>query len=46
LLLILPLEDASLLPVILDDEFGGGIGNAELLGCLIDGVFFELNHLN
>ena len=40
------LEDASFFPVILDDEFGSGVGDAQLFRCFIDGVVLQINHFN
>lgn len=44
--LVLLAEDASLLPVILDDEFGGGVGDGQLPGSLVDRAFLVLHHLD
>lgn len=43
---ILLAKDASLLAVVLDDEFGSGVGDGQLSGSLIDGVFLVLDHLD
>jgi hypothetical protein len=44
--LVLLAEDASLLAVVLDDELGGGVGDGQLSGSLVDGVFLVLDHLD
>lgn len=46
LLLIFLLEDPSLFPVVFNDKLGSGVGDSKLFGCLVDGVVFELNHLD
>lgn len=46
LLLFFLLKDPPLFPVVLNDKLGSRVGDSKLFGCLVDGVVFELNHLD
>lgn len=43
---LLLLEDAALLPVVLDDELGSRVGDGELPRGLVDGILSVLHHLD
>ena len=44
--LVLLAEDASFLAVILDDELGSRVGDAQLSGSFVDRVFLVLHHFD